>query len=374
MELIMTGLDHKRASLETREKFALTNEKTGQILKALKDVGIVGGNVLISTCNRTEFYASVPEAGRFEAAKTLCKALDREYSEYKHIFTEKTGAQAIDHLCRVASGIDSQIMGDDQIITQTREALELSRKIKCVDSYIETMFRYSIQAAKAIKTNVILKTLGADSVPDKTIEKLKTLIAEARAGETSKKANCTTHPPLSSLLSPLSSSKSDLAGLNALVIGNGQIGRHVAELLIREKANVTITLREYKKGIIIVPSGAETISYSERYKAINSADIVISATRSPHFTLHYKELAGLDRKPEIIVDLAVPRDVDPEIQEIPGTKLLTIDDITGENRTLPPESATEIEKIIKTHTEKYQKWLTYKESVATQNLALGRLF
>ena len=329
MELIMTGLDHKRASLETREKFALTNEKTEQILKALKEGGVVGGSVLISTCNRTEFYASVPETEKFEAAKTLCNALDREYSEYKHIFTEKTGAQAIDHLSRVASGIDSQIMGDDQIITQTREALELSRKIKCADSYIETMFKYSIQAAKAIKTNVILKTLGTDSVPDKTIEKLKTLYS--------------------------------LKGRSAVVIGNGQIGRHVAQLLICENTNVTITLREYKKGIIIVPCGAKTISYSERYKAINNADIVISATRSPHFTLHYKELAGLDRIPEIIVDLAVPRDVDPEIQEIPGTKLLTIDDISGENRTLPHESTAEIEKIIKTHTEKYHNWLTYKK-------------
>ena len=330
MKLIMTGLDHNRSDIEIREKFALTKEKAGRILAFVKGSGLAAGCVIISTCSRTEFYASVPANAVFEPSKTLCDMLDRDFSEYKHFFKERSDEQAINHLCRVASGLDSQIIGDDQIITQVREALELSREINCTDSYMETMFKTAIQAAKKVKTNVILKTLGTDSVPDKAVAKLKTICS--------------------------------LADQNAVVIGNGQMGRLVSELLIHEKANVTVTLREYKRGIIQVPKRANTISYSERYKAIENAEIVVSATRSPHFTLTHEELAKLAHIPEIMIDLAVPRDAEPTIGEIPGVTLLTIDEISDDSRKIPPESISEIDAIINKHIEQYYRWLTFKES------------
>jgi len=330
----MTGLDHKRASLETREKFAVKKEKTQKILAAINDGGIAGGCVLISTCNRTELYASVPDIRLFDPSKVLCGALDRDFADYDHLFTTRTDESAIRHLCRMASGLDSQIVGDDQIITQVREALELSREQNCADSYLETMFKLAIQAAKDIKTNVILKSFGVGSIPGQAVEKLKTLC--------------------------------HLAGRNAVVIGNGQMGRLVSEHLIREKVNVTVTLREYKKGVIKVPDGAGTINYNQRYRAIENADILLSATTSPHFTIHRDELSGLARLPEIIVDLAVPRDVEPWVSEIRGVTLLTIDDISGEHRALPPESIAMIDEIIAEHVEKYYRWLGFRT-----NMALG---
>ena len=221
-------------------------------------------------------------------------------------------------------------MGDDQIITQVREALELSRANGCADSYLETMFNIAIQAAKRVKTDVMLKTYGMDSVPGKALEKLKTLCP--------------------------------IAGCNAVVIGNGQMGRLAAHMLIREKANVTVTLREYKRGVIIVPEGANTVGYSERYEAVGRADILISATTSPHFTISRDELAALDRLPGIIVDMAVPRDIEPSVGEIPGVNLLTIDDISGQSSALPPESAAKIDAIIKEHIGKYNRWRAYKEN------------
>ena len=330
MKLIMTGLDHNRSDIEIREKFALTKEKTGRILASVKGNGLADGCVIISTCNRTEFYVSVPADAVFEPSKTLCDMLGRNFIEYKNFFTEKFDEQAINHLCRVASGLDSQILGDDQIITQVREALELSREKNCTDSYMETMFKTAIQAAKKVKTQVIIKTLGIDSVPDNAIAKLKTICP--------------------------------LANKNAVVIGNGQMGRLVSELLIHEKANVTVTLREYKRGIIYVPKRANTINYSERYKAIGNADIVVSATTSQHFTLTYEELIKLMRLPKIIIDLAVPRDAEASIGEIPGLTLLTIDEISDDRRKIPPESISEIDLIINKHIEQYYRWLRFKES------------
>ena len=256
--------------------------------------------------------------------------LDRDISEYKRFFTVRSDEQAVSHLCRVASGVDSQVLGDDQIITQVRKALELSRAQGCTDSYIETMFKQAVKAAKVIKTSVILKSLGAGSVPGEAVERLKTICP--------------------------------LSGRGVVVIGNGQIGRHVSELLIHENANVTVTLREYKKGVIQVPKHANTVSYSERYKAIENADIVVSATTSPHYTLTCSELGRLTRTPEIVVDLAVPRDAEPSIGDIPGVTLLTIDEISGDSRKIPPESILEIERIIEKHIEQYSRWFAYKNS------------
>jgi glutamyl-tRNA reductase len=197
------------------------------------------------------------------------------------------------------------------------------------------MFNRSIHAAKMIKTDVLSGTLGASSVPQKTVEKLQEI-----------------SPPVGRALS----------GINALVIGSGTIGRLVAELLIRENTRVTMTLRSHhkdKKGDPIPPK-ANTISYEERYRAVENADIVISATASPHLTLLYHEMSALKKLPKIIVDLAVPRDVEPSIKDLPGVTLLTIDDISGGARRLPPESVSMIERIIDEHIAKYRQWARFK--------------
>jgi len=326
VKLLMVGINHQRASLDIREKFAITREKSKRVLSDIKNKGNTSGCVIISTCNRTELYVSVPDDCDFSPLSTLCNVLGLDFATYQSYLIEKTGTQVMEHLCRVASGIDSQITGDDQIITQVREALELSREQKNTDSFIETMFNLSIHAAKEIKTNILLGSLGASSVPKKTVEKLKTLCP--------------------------------LAGKNALIIGSGKIGRLVAELLIQENMRVTITLRSHhkdRKCVSQISAKANTINYDERYRAVENADMVISATTSPHLTLLYNEMSALKKRPDIIVDLAVPRDVESSIKSLPGVTLLTIDDISGEARLLPPDVAM-IENIIGEHIAKYRQW------------------
>jgi glutamyl-tRNA reductase len=324
----MTGLDHKRADVGIREKFAVSKEKAVDILALMMNEGAAAGCVIISTCNRTELYASIPDDScTFALSEKLCVALGVDFSEYGSCLIERTGDSAIKHLFLVASGLDSQILGDDQIITQVREALELSRRQKCADSFLETLFRLSIQAAKAIKTNVFSNFLSSSSVPSKTVEKLQTI--------------------------------SSLAGKNALVIGSGKIGRLVAELLIRENMNVAITRRTHKKDNFKAPYRAHTVSYDIRYKIMENADIVISATKSPHTTITFDAVSRLKQAPKIIVDLAVPRDVEPSIKNLNNITLLTIDDITGGENLLPPERFSMVENIINEHMAKYYKWLSY---------------
>ena len=175
MKLIMTGIDHKLSDLDIREEFAITKEKAEQVILGLKDSGKVNACVIISTCNRTEVYASVTETSNFEPSRALCEALGKEFAKFEPYFEEKADDSVIEHLCSVASGLDSQIMGDDQIITQVREAIDLSRTISCTDSYIETLFNLAIKAAKIIKTNIILRSPGTFSIPGKMVDKLKTM-------------------------------------------------------------------------------------------------------------------------------------------------------------------------------------------------------
>jgi len=324
MNLMMTGIDHKRSALSVRERFAVTKAKAGKALADVKDGGI-SGCVILSTCNRMELYASIRDDGDFMLSKILCSALGIDFSEYNSHLTEREGDRVIEHLCRVASGLDSQIMGDDQIITQVREALELSRGQKCTDNYIETLFNLSIHAAKAIKTKIFINSLGTSAVPEKTVEKIKTMCR--------------------------------LSDRNALVIGSGRIGRQICDLLIRDGVNVTVTLRSHKSGgSVHINDKANLIDYDERYSVLEKVDIAVSATTSPHITVSKNELTALKRIPELIVDLAVPRDVESSVKDINGVTLLTIDDISGDGQRLSPESISMAESIIAEHIERYNRW------------------
>lgn len=325
----MTGLDHKKAELFIREKFTLTKENIKIFLKKFTSQNKIGGCVLLSTCNRTELYVSIDETDDIDLTRLLCDFLHLEYDEYYKYFIERKSHDAIIHLFKVSAGMDSQILGDDQIITQVREDLELARSVSCSDSYLETCFKTAIKAGKKIKTEVVLRDPKTSNAPYKAIEKLKEYFS--------------------------------LSNKNILVIGNGHMGRIVSELLIKERANVTITLREYRKGTVYIPKWANTISYSDRRSILNLTDVVISATTSPHFTLKYNDLDLLERPPLFYVDLAVPRDLEPKIKEIPNTKLFTIDDLDDKNTIISSDKMNKINEIIDDSLKRYNKWQSYKE-------------
>lgn len=330
MIILMTGLDYKKAELKVREKFAFTKEQKRKFLKEFTDKNNITGCVLLSTCNRTELYISIEEDKKNNLTKMLCDFLNIEYKEYKEYFVERKNETALVHLFKVSAGMDSLILGDDQIITQVREDLEISRGVNCTDSYIETCFNIAIKTGKQIKTKVIIRDPKISNAPYKAVEKLKL--------------------------------NTNLKSKNVLVIGNGHMGRTTAELLIKEKANVTITLREYKSSGNIIPKGASFISYKHRQLILNSIDIVISATTSPHYTLKYNDLALLDKPPKIIIDLAVPRDIEPSIKNINGISIFTIDDIEKRDSSIIPEDKMKIiYGIINDSLNKYKKWLCYKE-------------
>ncbi|ACL75630.1 Tetrapyrrole biosynthesis, glutamyl-tRNA reductase-like protein [Ruminiclostridium cellulolyticum H10] len=329
MTIISASLDYKSAAIDVREKFSYTSTKIREILKNIKAVDGVSGAVLLCTCNRTEVYISGENIENLNPAMFLCRMSGFiDHKLLMPLFSIRCDSESIFHLMEVACGLQSMVLFEEQIITQVKHAAAIAREEKTIDSTLETLFRLSITAAKKAKTEVKVK-----AVP--------TSAAESAVSELSKKY-CFTHKKV-------------------LVIGNGEIGRLCCKKLLELGADLTITLRKYKHGEIIVPVGCNTISYDEREGFLSCADVVISATTSPHFTITRDMVEKHQRKPEFFIDLALPRDIEPEISKIEGVESYNLDRFCTDFSVLNHKEVRKIREVIYGFILQFEKWENYRK-------------
>lgn len=332
----MVGIDHNKASIEYRELFSFTKAGTAEAMKQLTAGYPVDGCVLLSTCNRTELWLS---AGRevISPRRMLCDIKGIDAEQYRDFFVERKGEAAVLHLMELACGLDSKVFGEDQIITQVREAVSLARRRQCTDMVLEKVFQTAIGAAKKVKSQVQL--------------------AEAD-GSTALQ-----------VLSLLKEKLGDIAGASCLMIGNGKMGQLIAHTLLAQGAIVKMTLRrsthEGRPAGSSVPDGCIMVPYEERLRELASSKVVISATRSPHYTLKKNEVEGLlNKEPGIWVDLAVPRDIEPGIGALRGITLFDIDHLSGaENKVKNKNARDEAMKILQEYLEDLKNWFAFRERV-----------
>ncbi|EPR09346.1 glutamyl-tRNA reductase [Ruminiclostridium papyrosolvens] len=335
MSIISTSLDYKSAAIDVRERFSYTSTRIREILRSIKAADGVSGAVLLCTCNRTELYISGENIENLNPALLLCQLSGvGDHNLLMPLFSIRYDSEAIFHLMEVACGLQSMVFFEDQIITQVKYAAAIAREEKTIDSTLETLFRLGITAAKKAKTEIKIK-----AVP--------TSAAESAITELSKKY-C-------------------FSEKRVLVIGNGEIGRLCCKKLIELGADVTITLRKYKHGDIIVPIGCSTISYDEREEFLSSSDVVISATTSPHFTITCDMVEKLERRPELFVDLALPRDIEPGISQIPGVESYNLDRFYTDFSVLNQKEVSEIKEIIHHYNLQFEKWKNYHRKARLVN-------
>ncbi len=285
----MAGIDFHGAEIAVRESFALQPEQIPPVLARMRElIPSLQGCVVLSTCNRTECW--VEDGGEADLPRAFCRALQREDASLFILWKEEA---AVSHLFKTACGRNSLLPGDDQILSQVRQAAELSREAGFLSPVLDRLFRQAVTTAKQIKTSC-------------TVQRVPVSAASAAVA--------------------LLSSRENLAGKQYLVIGNGKIGQLAAEKLLKSGAAVTMTVRQYHHGDVCIPRGCRAVLYEERYTRIPPMDGVISATASPHYTLTDEKLTLLP-KPYTFVDLAVPRDLDPAIARRENVRLYHLDDL-----------------------------------------------
>lgn len=325
MKLCMAGIDAS-APFEEREKLSLVR---GQVQAMLPRIAERTGcaAVLLATCSRTELYLHAEgERALPDPAEALCRAAGVAASAF---VTRREGADAVRHLMHVAAGMQSQIFGDDQIVSQVKDAVALAREAKTTDAVLDTLFRRAVTAGKRVRTETRLTGVPASAA------EVGVRRAERFFGS--------------------------LAGRRAVVIGNGEMGRLAARALVRAGSEVTVTLRTYRHGETLVPQGCGTVPYDRRLDAIEGADLVVSATTSPHFTLTAAQMQTLLCPPRLLLDLAMPRDIESTAAGA-QTALFNLDDL-GDLGDADDTSRETAECILDEETREFFAWLNYRAAL-----------
>lgn len=331
MSVIAAVLEHSRAPIQVREQLSFSRADARRLSAKLAQE--TNGCVLLSTCNRTELYVSAPDITAVEPGQMLCRAAGSDYLLFKSAIDTLTEQDAVHHLMEVSSGLRSQVFGEDQILAQVKDAIADAREAKAANGELETLFRTAVSAGKEMRSRVRITPAPASAA--------------------------------SGAVALLQNQTGSLAGKKVLVIGNGEMGRLAATLLREKGCGVTVTLRSYRHGETVVPSGCGAVPYSERYAFMETADILVSATKSPHYTVTREKVSRLTRLPQWMMDLSLPRDIDPEVAWQAGTRtrLYNLDDLSEgiSSQSVPPL----VHEIIDRWERKFWRWKNYKDSMST---------
>ena len=308
MNILAIGLNHKTASVEVRERLAFSGSRLRQALSALAECcarqdGTLREGVILSTCNRTEIYALAEDAarGREHLLRFLSEQEGLPPAGFESPLYTCEDEQAVNHLFSVAAGIDSMIVGENEILGQVREAYGLASASKAIGPVLARLFRKSITVGKRARTET---TIGRDAIS-----------VSYAAVELAKKIF------------------QDLGSCRALVVGAGETSeltlKNLTENGIGEVSVINRTRRRAEA--IASQCGGRVLGFGRIAQALCSADIVISSTAAPHPVIRAqaveRAMALRQQRPLLLVDIAVPRDVDPEVGRIENVHLYDIDDL-----------------------------------------------
>nr|WP_317358851.1 glutamyl-tRNA reductase [uncultured Tyzzerella sp.] len=336
MKIKMIGIDHIKASLEYREKVAFSNTRIVDFFKILKKDKNILGCVILSTCNRTEIWINYEETLINEIDNILCDFKNIDLQQFKKYFVYREDKEAIEHLFMVTAGLKSKILGEEQIITQVKNAVDISRENNFLNTTLDILFRNAITASKKVKSQIKFNK-GIFSVIDSVIKKLESI-------------------------------NINIKDKKCLVIGNGEMGRLASETFIKNGANVTMTLRQHHKGNVIIPVGVNIANFLDRVKILPQFDIIICTTSTNRYMLKYEDVSKVDLKENtVFIDLAVPRDIDEKIFKIDGVFGFNIDDFEIDKNELENinENMEKAKAILNEYIQNFYKWYFNKDLISS---------
>jgi len=343
-EVILVGLNYRTAPVDIRERISFQEEDLDRYLKALKGLPSLTEGFILSTCNRVEICAATgdPEKGVDEIKGFLAFQHHLPLSEFEDTLYVLHGEELVRHIFRVAASLDSMVVGEPQILGQIKGAYRTAHASRTTGTLLNKLLHKAFSVAKRVRTETSIGN-RAVSVSFVAVELAKRIFA-------------------------------NLEGREVLIVGAGEMCELAVQHLVREGVKrVLVTNRTWERAMELAERfHGEAIPFSELPNTLLRADIVISSTGSPDFVVKREEVSDIIRKrknsPLFFIDIAVPRDIDPQVNTIDNVYLYDIDDlqeVAEANIKDRLQEARTAEAIVAIEVEKFCRWYESLELVPT---------
>lgn len=353
MHVVAIGLNHRTAPVEVRERVAFSPAQVGDLLQQFLGSNAASEVVILSTCNRTEVYLvadatdkSLEATTKFlgscyrgdglalpqDSKRPRADARADEVDLARHLY-HRVDQHCVDHLFRVASGIDSMVVGESQILAQVKQAFDTARTESATSVILDELFRRALRVGKRARTETEIGS-GALSVGSAAVELAKTIFGQ-------------------------------LHGRTVLILGAGKMSELTSKHLVDNGANrVLVANRSHERAVELAQRfNGEAIRYDLFPEYLKSVDIVISSTSAPHFVVRADTVSQVMRsrreRPLFLIDIAVPRDIDPEANRLDNVFLYDIDDlqsVVATNRTERDQEVHRVESIVEREVRDFTRW------------------
>jgi len=341
MRFQLIGVNHKTAPVEVRERLAIPDSRLPEACKKLAEHPAIAEGMIVSTCNRVEFLANMKN-GSGDLREFLREYFSVDPSQFENHLYEFREDDAVRHVFRVAASLDSMVVGEPQILGQVKEAYATARAVGAVRAQLDQLLTRAFAVAKRVRTET---AVGSSSV---SVASVAVELAEKIFG--------------------------NLHGKSVYLVGAGKMSELAARhLLAHGASSIFIANRTYDRAIRLAQKfEGQAIEFSRLYDTCERADIVITSTGSPHFIFRRehgeKFLARRRNRPMFFIDIAVPRDVDPEINKLDGIFVYDIDDLQQAVSSHVSDRKKEAEKaeaIVNSEVEKFHARLLTLDVVPT---------
>ena len=342
MPVVLLGVNHKTAPVAVRERLAFGEDGLLDFLRHLRGLDTVEECAILSTCNRTELYAwsSNAECCRHGLAQFMAASRNLDPDEFMPHLFGASGEEAITHLFEVSSGLDSMILGENQILAQVRTAWERARTASVTGPVLDKLFPWAVRVGKRARSQTRINE-GAASVSHAAVELARMIFG-------------------------------DLARRPVLVLGAGKMSELTLKHLINSGVDrLTITNRTPQRAQELAQRcGGQAVPFEDLDRALEECDILLSSTGAPHYVVTRERLAKVMRarrnRPLFMVDIAVPRDIEPSCEELESVYLYNIDDLqqaVAQNMSRRHKEVARVAAIVSQETRDFLRDLESRRAV-----------
>jgi glutamyl-tRNA reductase len=339
MSLMVVGLNHRTAPVDLRERLAFSHTRLGGLLPGLTARLGASGVVLLSTCNRTELYLNSSDPADAKSRTLEFIQSHAQSPDVDKLLYVQEEADAVRHLFRVASGLDSMVVGEQEILAQVKQAYKAAVAAATADKFINVLFQRSLYVGKRVRTETGL-SLGSASVASVAVTLAERIFGDLRERE-------------------------------IMILGAGKMAELTAKHLLSQKVkSILVSNRTFERACELARQfNGRAIHFEEALREMGAADIIICSTAAPHPVIKPEAVQRImhQRKGRSLffIDIAMPRDVHPDVHRIDNVYVYNIDDlqsIVDENVARRSKEVSLAEAIIREKSEEFSLWLTANRS------------